>query len=246
MGKSGTVGEVYCTRGGTRRLATHLMEEDVLSDDVYSAAQTTVLAHYYRAMVGRADIWRTRMDTTTNWAIGSTAAIVSFTLSDAAVPHYVMSIAPLMTLCFLSLEARRLTFYNLFQQRVRLIEDHFIRTTIGAGGPRVDAAAGEINAAELSAVLGPHLGRTVPTMPLGKAAARRLRRIYLYVFGIQLIAWGFKLANSPLPAASFRELVARAEIGLIPGGAVTSVVFALGLGAVAVATSWGGVDRDPS
>ncbi len=39
--------------------------------------RTTILVHYYRAMVGRADIWRTRMDTTTNWAIGALGILVA-------------------------------------------------------------------------------------------------------------------------------------------------------------------------
>ena len=66
--------------------------------------RTTVLVHYYRAMVGRADIWRMRMDTTANWAIGATAAIVSFGLGNRETPHYVLVIAPLLTLAFLMLE----------------------------------------------------------------------------------------------------------------------------------------------
>ena len=51
---------------------------------------------------------------------GATAAIISFALGNAAVPHYVVFIASLMTLSFLLLEARRLTFYHLWQQRVLL------------------------------------------------------------------------------------------------------------------------------
>ena len=101
----------------------------------------TILTHYYRAMVGRADIWRTRMDTTTNWAIGATAAIMSFTLGNAAVPHYVVFIASLMTLGFLMLEARRLTFYHLWQQRVLLLEDGLIRPAALALGRRPNRTA---------------------------------------------------------------------------------------------------------
>lgn len=209
-----------------------------------------IMAHYYRAMVGRADIWRTRMDTTTNWAIGSTAAILSFTLSDADIPHYVVSIAPLMTVCFLLLEARRLTFYNLFQQRVLLLEDGLIRRAAGLREQRVDEERGAgcasppLSKSELSNALDTHLGRTHPTMPLGKAAARRLRRIYLYLFGIQLLAWGFKLAGTPGPAHSISEFVSRADIGWIPGGAVVGVVLLLSLGATAAAITRGGGDRD--
>ncbi|MBJ19698.1 MAG: DUF2270 domain-containing protein [bacterium] len=139
-----------------------------MKDDPYSidpAQRTTILAHYYRAMVGRADIWRTRLDATTNWAIGATAAIISFTLGNDQVPHYVVFIAPLMTCSFLLLEARRLTFYHLWQQRVLLLEEGLMRPALSA------AAEGSF---DLSASLEGHLGRTIPTTPLAKAVARRL------------------------------------------------------------------------
>ena len=225
--------------------------EDVPSDDDVSKNQTTILIHYYRAMVGRADVWRTRMDTTTNWAIGSTAAILSFTLSDDSVPHYVVSIAPLMTMCFLLLEARRLTFYNLFQQRVLLLEDGLIRKAAGLADSSVDVAPDPKNLSSAGGsgawgALDGHLGRTRPTMPLVKAAARRMRRVYLYLFAIQLLAWGFKLAGSPGPARSMGEVISRAKIGLVPGGAVLGIIVLLWLAAVGMAFGRGGVDRDPA
>ncbi len=100
--------------------------------DIDSRDRSTILAHYYRAMVGRADIWRTRMDATTNWAIGATAAVISFALGDASTPHFVVYIASLLTLSFLFLEARRLTFYHLWQQRVLLLENGLIRSALGS------------------------------------------------------------------------------------------------------------------
>ena len=61
-----------------------------------------------RATVGRADSWRQRMDTTTHWAIGATAGVVSFALGNPAAPHYVVHLASFLTAIFLLLEARRL------------------------------------------------------------------------------------------------------------------------------------------
>ena len=84
-----------------------------------TGSRTTILIHYYRAMVGRADTWRVRMDTTTNWAIGATAALVSFCLGATEIPHYVVFLSSFLTVIFLLLEARRLTFYHLWQQRFR-------------------------------------------------------------------------------------------------------------------------------
>ena len=197
-----------------------------------------ILAHYYRAMVGRADIWRMRMDATTNWAIGTTAALISFALGNSATPPYVVYIAMLLTLSFLLLEARRLCFYHLWQQRVLLLEEGLIRSAL-----RSESSESKVEI-DLESALDAHLGRTVPSMPISKAIARRLRRIYLYLFGVQLVAWVLKLSSQPAPASSLRELVSRADVGAIPG----EVFFtASGLGFLAVmlfALRKGGIDRD--
>jgi uncharacterized membrane protein len=200
--------------------------------------RSAILAHYYRAMVGRADIWRTRMDATTNWAIGATAALISFALGNAATPHFVVYIAVLLTLSFLFLEARRLTFYHLWQQRVLLLEEGLIRPALKSGSP---ASNDEL---DLESALGAHLGRTVPTMPMAKAIARRLRRIYLYLFGVQLLAWMLKLSSQPTPASSFHELVSRADVAAIPGE-IFFVISGLGfLSVVAFAFLHGGIDHE--
>lgn len=236
-----------------------------------SANRTTILVHYYRAMVGRADVWRTRMDTTTNWAIGATAAIVSFTLGNDSVSHYVVFIASLLTWSFLLLEARRLTFYHLWQQRVLLLEQGLIRPAIsansegaargeksersengeqGASGEEATAIDAPLDAdtrgIDLSRALDVHLGRTVPTMPLTKAIARRLRRVYLYLFAVQLLAWSLKLANHPTPAASIGSVLERARIGVLPGGFVIATAIGLALVALLISITRGGVDRDPA
>lgn len=165
--------------------------------------RATVLVHYYRAMVGRADIWRMRLDTTTNWAVGATAAVVSFALGTPSAPHYVVHVASLLTLTFLLLEARRLTFYHLWQRRVLKLERGLIRPALA---PSEDGLAGQVPLQDLERELAPELGITVPSMPLSKAAARRLRRVYLYLFAVQTLAWWLKLALHPAEAGSLGEL----------------------------------------
>lgn len=213
--------------------------------------RSTILIHYYRAMIGRADVWRMRMDATTNWAIGATAAVVSFTLGNAATPHYVVFIAVLLTVSFLFLEARRLTFYHLWQQRAQLIEKGLIRPALHAGTSSSESEAasdphpGE-GSFDLELALDPHLGRTIPSMPIAKAAARRLRRIYLYLFAVQGLAWLLKLSSTPTPVGSFAELVGRAGTGAIAGEIVVGLAAAGFLAAVAIAVVRGGVDhREP-
>jgi len=203
---------------------------------VQSGDRAMIVAHYYRAMVGRADVWRTRMDATSNWAIGATAAVVSFAVSNPSTPHYVVFISSILTGSFLFLEARRLTFYHLWQQRVLLIEREFIRAAV-APESREESAAEE---ASFEESLAPHLGRTAPTMSLRKAAARRLRRIYLYLFVVQLLAWTLKVSSTVEPSESFAS---GAGIATVPGAIVIACV-TLVFGTVAwFAFRHGGVDR---
>lgn len=198
----------------------------------------TILAHYYRAMVGRADIWRMRMDATTNWAIGATAAVISFAFGNASTPHFVVYIAVLLTLSFLFLEARRLTFYHLWQHRVLLLEKGLIRSAVA-----VDSGDGAADF-DLETALGEHLGRTVPSMPISKAVARRLRRIYLYLFGVQLLAWVLKLSSQGPAIDSFAELVSRADVGGIPGEVFFGASCLGYLGAIVFALRFGGINRE--
>ena len=206
-----------------------------------AGSRTTVLIHYYRAMVGRADTWRVRMDTTTNWAIGATAALISFALGAPDIPHYVVFLASFLTIIFLLLEGRRLTFYHLWQQRVLLLEERFIAQAVSPTASSED----DVDLTDLATGLEPHLGRTVPTMSLRKAMSRRLRRVYVYLFLSQVFAWGLKLAIHPTAADSAGDWLSRAEIGAIPGaGVVFLVVATLLVGAVLAAFGGGPWSKD--
>jgi uncharacterized membrane protein len=220
-------GRLHSARGIARTCGN----EDAQID---AGDRTTILVHYYRAMVGRADIWRMRLDATTNWAIGATAAVATLALGNASVPHYGVFIATLLTVCFLLLEARRLTFYHLWQQRVLLLERGLIAPAVVPGSEPAGLES-----------LGLGLGRTVPSMSLGKAVARRLRRVYLFLFGAQLLAWLLKLASDPSPAEDLADLVARAGLGAVPGSVVLGLAVSVYAAGFLAARVWGGVERGP-
>lgn len=205
----------------------------------YAKDRSTILIHFYRAMVGRADTWRNRMDATTNWAIVVTAAVISFALGSKVVPHWALSISSLMTLSFLLLEARRLCFYNLWQQRVLLLERGLVRPALWAFDPDAEPEP-KSSEEEFRAAIDAHLGRTVPTMRLRKAVARRLRRVYLYLIGVQVLAWVVKLASHPTPAASVQEVIERGQVWQLPGGVVFGLVGASLVFVVGVALALGG------
>ena len=88
--------------------------------------------HLYRAEVGRMTSYRTRLDTTTNWAVGTTAAILSFALGNPDVPHFAFWVALALNAVFLWIESRRYRSYAIIRERVRLIEKGFYARVLGA------------------------------------------------------------------------------------------------------------------
>jgi len=50
-----------------------------------------------------------------------------------------------------------------------------------------------------------------------RAIGRRLRRNYIWILGIQTLAYYGKIAIDPRPITSLSELVQRASLGPIPG-----------------------------
>jgi uncharacterized membrane protein len=49
-----------------------------LGENLSRSEMLTALTHYYRAEVSRSLAWRERLDRTTSWALGATAAFLGF------------------------------------------------------------------------------------------------------------------------------------------------------------------------
>ncbi len=190
---------------------------------------TTAMIHFYRGEIQRANTWRNRLDATTNWAIVTTAAVISFAFASPSNAHTVLLIDMVLIMIFLWIEARRYRYFELFSYRVRLLEtDFFAAMLVPPFQPSPDWA--ETLAASLLR----------PKFPISnwEAIGRRLRRNYLAILGILLLVWVFKLYSMPLPAMSFDEFAARAGIGPASGETVLLIVggTAIFLIALALAT----------
>jgi len=185
-----------------------------------SGADTNSLIHLYRGELGRMTSYRVRLDTTTNWAVVTTAGIVTFALGNPEVSHAVFLFAMLLTLFFLTLEARRFRIYETAHRRVRLLELGFYTEVLG-GRPEPGWEGALVE----------HL--RCPTSPVSRLGALgwRLRRTYLWVYAALGVAWWGKLALARPP----RGAVAEAAIGSIPGLTVASCVGGFYLLLVAVA-----------
>lgn len=181
---------------------------------------TTAMVHFYRGEIHRANTWRNRLDATTNWAIVTTAAVISFALASSNNSHAVLLIDMALILIFLWIEARRYRYFELFSYRVRLLEtDFFAAMLVPPFQPSPDWAE----------TLATSLLR--PKFPITnlEAIGRRLRRNYLAILGILLLVWVFKLYSLPTVAISFDEFAARASIGPIAG---TTVLVGVGVAAL--------------
>jgi uncharacterized membrane protein len=195
---------------------------------------TNALVHYYRAEVGRMSGWRDRLDRTSNWAITVTAALLSVSLATPTAHHGVLLFAMLLVTLLLYVEARRYRFYDVYRMRVRQFERHYFGQ-IFAGAERGDEPWLKALAEDLRH---PHF-----RIDLRAAMIRRLRRNYVWMFLILLLAWILKIASpklqangapSPDTGAPWQEIVGNAALGALPGWVVVLVVVAL-YAAIAVA-----------
>ena len=176
----------------------------------------TSMVHLFRAEIQRANVWRQRLDTTTNWAVVATGATLSISFSQPNVHHGVIILNTLLVTWFLFIEARRYRYYELWSYRVRLMEtDFFAAMLVPPFHPSPEWA--ESLAENLLA----------PSFPISmwEAFGRRLRRNYLWIFLMLFVSWLGKSYLFPQPALSVQEFIQRGAIGPIHG----IVIIALGI-----------------
>lgn len=184
-----------------------------------------MLAHYYRGEMGRMAGWRDRIDRTTNWAITVAAAMISLSLSTPTAHHGVLLFAMLLVMLLLLIEARRYRFFDVYRARVRAFERNYFAQIFAP-----------IPGADMNWVrfLGEDLRRPRFLITLAMAMSRRLRRNYIWLFLVLLLAWVLKIATPRLQqggasrnfVASIWEMIESASLGRIPGWLVLLVVIA--------------------
>jgi uncharacterized membrane protein len=173
-----------------------------------SSEFTTAMVHLFRAEINRANVWRQRLDTTTNWAVVTTGAVITFAFSEARGDHSVIILSTLLITLFLVIEARRYRYYELWSSRVRLMEtDFYAAMLVPPFHPSPDWA--ESLAENL---LQPHF-----PISAWEAFGRRLRRNYLWIYAILGVAWFAKIWLHPTVAESWPEFIERARIGTVSG-----------------------------
>jgi uncharacterized membrane protein len=189
----------------------------------------TAMVHFYRGEVQRSNTWRNRLDTTTNWAVITAGATLSFAFSSTANPHFVIPINSVLVAFFLFMEARRYRYYEIWSSRVRVIETGYFAQLLSPQS-LIDKDWAEHLAADL---ITPHF-----TISEWEAVGRRLRRNYLWIFMLLAMSWNLKVYLHPRPAISFDQFLERAAVGVVPGSTIflAGVIFNLGIFIFAIAT----------
>jgi uncharacterized membrane protein len=174
----------------------------------------TALIHLYRAEASGITSSRQRLDTTTSWAITSSALVTTFTLGNSQISHAAILFLIFLNLFFLQVEARRFCAYEVGRYRVRLLERWFYSEILGeAVDPHWTRA--------LIRALRTHY----PRVSFAGALGWRLRRNYLWMYLTVLLVWVGKLALSGGPMADMRvDLAERATVGSISGVVVWAVI----------------------
>ncbi|TJV43818.1 MAG: DUF2270 domain-containing protein [Mesorhizobium sp.] len=205
----------------------------------------TVMSHFHRAEIARMAGWRDRLDRTSNWAITVVAAMLSVSLSTASAHHGVLLFAMLLVLLLLWIEARRYRFFDVYRARVRQFERHYFAQIFS---PQPDFAS------DWLLILGESLRAPKFLVSQRVALVRRLRRNYIHMMLILLLAWILKLSTPSLidqgvPAGfvgTLRQAVSAAALGPIPGYVIVVAIAVLYAGLFAAAFLTPGDDGELS
>lgn len=184
------------------------------------------LIHLYRGELGEATAWRSRIDTTSHWAIVLSATALSFVFSDNnSERHVLIPIISLFCTFLLATEARRYRFFDIWRSRARMIEINFYRPLLAGTQPPMpdwaDRLAHDMEWPRFH-------------MTWWEAFGRRLRRNYVGIYGMLVGSWIVVLMTHPTSTTSLQEIIARAAIGPVPGALVFAGMFAFYSGLTAI------------
>ncbi len=182
------------------------------------------IVHFYRGEVQRSNVWRGRLDATTNWAVITAGATLSFVFSSPDNPHFAIPINTILVSIFLFMEARRYRYYEVWANRVRVLETGYFAPMLSHRTMPPDKEWAEHISADL---ISPHF-----TISEWEAVGRRLRANYLWIFVLLALSWTLKIYIHPSPVLLtsgadrkfFWDIIfQRAQIGLAPGWLVITV-----------------------
>lgn len=172
----------------------------------------SAVVHLYRGELGEATAWRSRIDTTSHWAVVLSATALSFVFSESGSEgHVLIPVISLFCTFLLLMEARRYRFFDIWRSRVRMIEINFYRPLLDGSQESLPDWM-ETLAHDMT---WPHFH-----MPWWEAAGRRLRRNYQWIYLTLAGSWVVVLMSRPSPTTDLSEILTRAAIGPFSGSLV--------------------------
>jgi uncharacterized membrane protein len=195
-----------------------------IAQKLQPAEFNTAMTHFYRGEIQRSNVWRTRLDATTNWAVITAGATLSFVFSSPDNPHFAIPINSVLVSIFLFMEARRFRYYEVWANRVRVLETGYFAPMLSHRTIPPDKEWADHISADL---VSPHF-----TISVWEAVGRRLRANYLWIFILLALSWTLKIyihpspipTTSPIEREKFWQIVfQRAQVGLAPGWLVITV-----------------------
>ena len=200
-------------------------------------AEIGAVAHLYRAEVYRSTIWRTRLDTTTNWAVVTLGVALSITFSSPDASPLPLILVGILIIFFLLLEARRYRYFNVFRARARWLERHFYAPLLYDGDLHMEENWQKVLATDY---LQPEYHVNYMT-----SVGRRIRHNYLWILLIQSLAYTGKILVHPTPITSVQQGISRADVGPFPGELVIAIgmVYVISWGAIAIWSGWSDAAR---
>lgn len=203
----------HTEKGGEEPSDDPRVGEGLLDEEM---GPSSAFAHLYRGEVHRMKLWRERLDRTGNWSVLLMAAVLTWAFSDPSHPHYVLLVGGAGIGVFLILEARRYRAYDIWRSRVRTLQRNV--WTMGLHPDRTLADG------EWRRRLADDYDEPTLNVSFEESVAHRLRRVYLPLFGLVVLAWVLRVtafAATPWPAS--------AATGSVPGLVVTGLVALVGL-----------------
>ncbi len=152
---------------------------------LFDSGYVTTMSHFYRGELGRIMAWRSRLDVTTTWAVTTTSSIVTVAFTFPQLPHVIFFFNLGIVWMMLWIEARRYRFYDAFRARVRMLEAHFLVPSVMQSGSLLQGDWRKLVCEDL----------LLPSFKIStlEAVGRRLKRNYMFIFVIILLAWIIKV-----------------------------------------------------
>ena len=199
-----------------------------LQRSIYDPGYVNAMSHFYRGEMGRIMVWRQRLDVTTNWAITSSTAIITIAFSSREVPHIIFFFNLAILWVLLWIEARRYRFYDAFRARIRMLEAHFLVPMVMENRDLLQGEWKKLVCEDL----------ILPCFKISKleAIGRRLKRNYVFIFIMVLVAWITKIfLHAGHAMAGFPDFYHALRVGHIPSWLVALVMIGTFISSIGLA-----------